>query len=215
MLVEKKKSTLRWLLTAVGWVTLLGCQPAVLSQKDYIAFMNDPSNGLIQYKTIAERLRISAQYVPIDYLAYGDLLKLQLPHTTAVIDSLKLTYKHSTTFYIHVESLDPKLDLRSFLCDDITNTLKMTEALTRLDESFSTGLSLSAGQGKYAPSLCIRESSPSVSGRMSFIAVFPVSVNSLSSGRCTVVWNDTAFQAGRQVFEFDVGDLANTPSVRL
>jgi|GEM_PF-5283215 len=212
----------KWFLKKGGvhillFIGLIGCHSPSLKEEQYVAYLNDASNGLTQYKIHKNNLKISIQYRPGAYLAYGDLIKSDLLHTKANYDSLKRGYDQNTTFYIQIESLNPKLDLRSLLHPDVENTLKISEALTLLDEQLYTQLRLQLENKQLFPSLCIRESLPGLNQKIGFIAVFPIALHSLKSSAkmCSLSFNDTFFGTGTDDFVYNLSDIQDAPEMIL
>jgi len=195
------------------WLTT-ACQSKRLAWKDYITYVNQPKNGLLQSTTVVGKVKLTAKYIPAAYTAYQEMLKANLPLTQAVYDSLTNFYQRSTTFQMTIESVDAKTDLRGLLCRDASNAAEMSEAMTRLDVEMPNQLHLSVGGKSYTPSLFVRENAPGLNRKVDFMLMFPIRLEQ-ASGQADFVLDDIFFQTGKNTLSFEIQDLISLPSINL
>lgn len=75
--------------------------------KEYVEWINDPANGLVQIKYIND-VKVSLQYIPADFLAYQELQRDPNKYSKHIKDSLINYYSRNRSFILTIGPDDRK-----------------------------------------------------------------------------------------------------------
>jgi len=197
---------------------LPGCRRAgtITSVADYVAYCNDPANGLVQVQE-QDGLKLTVKYLPPAYLAYLELYKGSA--SFGALDSLSAQYRQSPTFQLIIESADAAVPLEELIFREAATPTDFTQHQTTLTYGMEEYVRLAVGGKKIAPVLSTLESTVENDRKLSLLFVFnsdndpAFSFNKGEPVNFSLARN--FFLGSNALFAFQADDLNQLPSLHL
>lgn len=194
-------------------ILCIGCNPKYMEDpKSYIAFLNDPKNGLVKEKTIAG-IKFKLRYIPTGLTAYNQLKNLQA--SEMIKDSIKKSYDNSLTFILNIGPADDeKFDITRV---DISNYRQFADRIEQLSFQTQEYISLSCGDSLYKPSITKIENINAPENGRNFIVVFDSEKNTAKDLRkhdLCFIYKDEMFSTGVNKFMFTASDINAVPELK-
>lgn len=191
---------------------LCSCQKEKLKLKDYLKYINVPSNGLVKTKEVAG-FALSAKYIPIDYLVYRELEENANP-SNYLIDSLRKDYKYSLNFILKI---GPASD-QSF--DVMTGTVRTVEEFK--EQAYVANFELQEylalkinDELVLKPALVRMENLYGLADHRNINIVFSLAAADFEKIKTfDLIYDDDLFQTGKHHFVFDKKAIDKTPSLK-
>jgi len=201
-----------------GLLLAAGCSdPAELeSAEEYVAYMHDPANGLVQTKE-EDGLKITVRYLPPEYLAYVELHKEG--GTYEQLDSLAGFYRNSATFQLYVEAADPSMNLPERLFRSVSHLAELSQYQDLLTYGMEQYIRLNSRGEGVAPVLSTLESTLEAKQKLSWVLVFngndiaPASPD--EGGEVHFSLNRNFFLSSPADFVFEADQLQHTPKLHI
>jgi hypothetical protein len=133
------------------------------SLAQYVAYINDPANGLVQVKETAG-WRVTVKFLPPAYQAYLDASK----SNSRVTDSLVNLYQSSPTFQVIVQPASKQVPLTSLLHRQAQSQADITQNINTLYYGMEPLVALTGSK----PVLSTLESTVEMDQKLSFLFVF-------------------------------------------
>jgi hypothetical protein len=162
---------------------------------------------------VVSDIKITARYMPADYLAYKDLKAVNSLVTQQDMDSLSAKFSKGLYFLISLEPTDAtkgKLVRRG-----ITTHEEYNRRVQVLSFNMDAFISLEYGQDNtLSPSLVNYEGLHELGDRINFMVVFPESHKVFpDGGKLRLVFEDPFWQTGTNRFSFEVSQITNIPKL--
>lgn len=191
---------------------LFNCQSSSIhSLEEYVAYINKPSNGLVQIK-IANGLKITVKYLPPVYLAYLEIAKQNSNDSSLALDSLVSVYSGSQTFQVTIESDEVEVPLATLLHRKVRSQADLTDNITTLNYEMDQFVQLNGRR----PGLSILESGLTNDSKLSLLFVFEKELGSLLMEKIqNLVIENVFFLDAPVLFTFHAEDLNQIPEIEI
>jgi hypothetical protein len=183
-------------------VSLWGCGRRTTDNvSDYLAWANDPDNGLVRTKSV-NGLEITVRYLSPEYRAYLEL-RGRRRHGGESVDSLIRSYERSVAFLMTISAHGGDVMMR-----DVASYSDYAERMATMNFDMTSFLALVADGATYRPVLATLEDG--ISPTRTIIVVF---ADEEGADRLTTaesldfVFSDTIFETGIDHFSFVRRDI--------
>jgi hypothetical protein len=181
-----------------------------LTAKEYMAWYQDPENGLIRTKEVNGYL-IKVKYIPADYQIYKDMAGAK----GSKRDSVAAYYKDNVSLLLSISPIGTKDRERNIMYDGLEKFEDYKKRVFDLNFNMEELVELKLGEGiSLAPSIYNVENTYGLSKELNFNIVFSPSaaVKSFESyDKIDIVLNDYIFETGISHFVFEKKELEKLP----
>lgn len=191
---------------------LSACSPSSLELADYLAYINNSDNGLVQTKKI-NALAFKVKYLPIDYLVYRSLGEDTI-HSQKIIEREHSNYEGSLNFILQI---GPNEEEVSF--DVMTETVASIQEFKKhsftMNFELKDYIELRLGEQKIEPILVELENTYGLTQHRNVNIVFAID-NPIMDSYSTIdfVFSDEIFKTGIHHFVFDRNNIDHIPTLK-
>lgn len=193
-------------------VLLGGCGKRTTNDvAEYLAWANDPGNGVVQTKRVAG-LNISVRYLSPEYRAYLEL-RSGGKRAGESVDSLIGLYEHSLGFMMTISAPENEGDV---MMRNISSYSDYAERITTMNFDMSSFITLVADGRTYRPILATLDNG--ISPSRTVIVVFADEEGGhrlVTSESLDLIFSDTIFETGVDHFLFDGRDIEDRLRLQL
>jgi hypothetical protein len=179
---------------------------------EYIKWINDPENGLVQSKYI-EGVKLKARFLPAEYLAYKEMEGFQ-KKTEETRDSLISCYSKSKTFLLTIGVDDRKKKAEGdIMYKGVTEYDEYRTRSYTMNFDMEEYIKLKAGDQTFRPVLSTMENVYSLSSDRNIYLVFSddQAGNLFLAKDLDLTFNDEIFSTGINHFIFNNRNLNKIP----
>jgi len=169
----------------------------VASEREYIAWINNPENGCAKEKKL-KNIKYTVKFMPPEFQAYKEYLS-----EGGNYDSLLNGYKNSLSVYFRI---DPDGDAKDvdIVYADIYNEAEFRQRVYELNFSMREMISVEYGGMSIQPSLFNLENDYGISPGRGANVVFSVGDSIINKGDFTIVFDDEIFYTGVNKFKYSI-----------
>lgn len=184
-------------------------KPESLSIDKYLAYINNPENGLVK-NTSVNGVTLTLKYLPKEYLSYLDSVNFKG-------DTLKrgaTDYSNSITFLLNIASEEASQQIMS---KDIATIEEYKERMLTMSFSLREYISIKYKQGEIAPVLVELENTYDILSDKSIYVVFSaeeVNKHLGSNSDFKFVFVDDFFSTGISVFTIKQENISDLPFIK-
>ncbi len=197
-----------WLLS-LCILLLGGCTEAIHSDRAFYQWLNDPDHGLVQVRETGD-LRLTARYLPPEWLAYRDARRAGGP-VKPLYDSLLRHYRNSYTFLVTVAPT-ARSTSADVMYQGVSSYAEYKERVLQLNFRLAEFIHLDTGREKLAPVLHTLENTYSTTPGRNLYLVFDRPPRAEAS-TLDLVFTDEIFDSGINHFAFDAAALGGVPTL--
>lgn len=199
-------------LVILLFFALNSCTPDKLEYGDYVQYLLDEENGLIQTKSFGG-LKISVKYLPVDYQVYNELKAGNENVSKEVVDSLKNTYKNSFSFLMTLAPAEGEsFDVTKV---GVTNYEEFSQRIT--DMSFNMGgmIKLISGEEEIYPEIAQAERLYGLRNSVDILLVFNADNTKINNESVELMYSDEIFNTGISKYKFKLKDINSIPELAI
>ncbi len=189
------------LLLACLWL-MTGCQKVFRQEKEFYAYANDASHGLLKTRQVAD-VTFTLKYLPAGLL----YLKQRKDADAPPKDSLQKELSQQQHFVLTIQPTDDKNDI---MYRDLANYQEYKERAVEMNFRMDSYLAMQIGGTDVPPLLCTLENTYSVRNGRSLYMVFPAPPEGKP---VDIVFTDEIFNTGIHHFVFDSKDIATANQI--
>jgi hypothetical protein len=200
-------------LGVLCFLLLSSCtQKSVNSFEEYLAWLNDESNGLVMSKE-AGGIIIKVKQLPSNYLAYQDLMNSQEIDKN-IVDSVINSYDKSITFLMTI-GVDGDVKKGDIMYQGVKNYEEYKQQLYQLNFDIENDISLDIEGKIYKPVLSHLENVYGLTDSRNITIVFVPETEEEQSfymaEEILFTYDDELFDTGINHFTFNREDINSTP----
>lgn len=186
------------------------CKERVKMLPEYVAWLNDTSNGMVQSKTV-HGLRITVKYIPAEYIVCRQIQRDS--HLQAHRDSLMHIQGKNKTFLLSLSPDSATGFYGNVVMRGITNYEEFTERVMLFNFRMGEYVRLGMGGERYEAVLTTLDNVYGLNKDATFTVVYQM--DSAIEDDVVFTFNDMVFSTGIHHFVFSKEDLQNIPSLQI
>ncbi len=182
-------------------VLLTACTSSIDSIQEYMKYLANTENGLVQTKNISG-VKFTVKYLPIEYLAYRSK---ETKKTTA--------YDHTVCFMFTIgPDSTQNFDITKL---GVENYAGFAERMEVMNFQMNESISMKIGKSEYKPSFSQLENNYGLKNQRTLMVVFNVNSNIsnefMKNNDIQFIYNDDLFNTGISKFKFLKDQLEELP----
>lgn len=202
---------MRLYLILLIFLLLEACTPSSLELNDYLAYISNPKNGLVQSRKI-NALAFKVKYLPIDYLVYqivGDK-----PYTLESIDKERSNYKGSFNLLMQISPNEEEVSF-DVMTETVASIQEFKQHSFTMNFELKDYMELHIGEQKLKPILVELENTYGLTKHRNVNIVFALDGLEIDSySTIDFVFRDEVFKTGIHHFVFDRNNIDHIPALK-
>ena len=186
-------------------------EPDVTTVSGYLAWLNDPENGLTQTKYI-NGISLTAKLLPPEYLAYQEISQ---PSDQSARDSLVALYNKTISFLLIIGSDERDKSGEDIMWAGTSGYEEYVERLLAMNFNLTDCLKMHIGEQEFLAHLSSAENTYGLGKSRNIIVTFTSDSqgqNFYTANEIDLVYTDEIFKTGINHFTFSKNDISNIPS---
>lgn len=202
------------ILLSLAFIISCTSRPSELPWRDYQEWLQNNDQEITKEKDI-NGLKMKAEFLPSDFLAYSEYEQLGSNATPGIFDSLLKEYKCGLSFKLSLLADEQTANLMYHGISTMNEYKQRVNLLSFYSEQF---ISLNVGDDQFKPVLAVFEGYNELSNRLTFSMVFTpqgyhCGVFDEEVQELKLTFDDPYWGTGTNHFLFRKGDIQNIPKL--